>query len=267
MPDLNVHDLVIEIMTLLPFAVQKGLSLIGAVVILIAGVWLSGRSDRLVSRLLSRALHIDEMLKSFFSSLLRYLILTITVLAVLSQFGIQTTSLVAVLGAASLAVGLALQGTLSNMAAGVMLLVFRPFRIGQKVTVGGITGTVKALSLFWTELVSDDNVQIIVPNGSVWGQPLRNLSYYPTPSAAPVELHFKLADGVDLGRALAAVQHVADTTPQIAKTPAPTILFNLAADNALEIVLGFTPEAAADVPRLKSDVIRGVHDGLLVTPG
>jgi len=267
MPDLNVHDLLIEITTLLPFVVQKGLSLIGAVAILIAGFWLSGKSDRLVSRLLSRALHVDEMLKSFFSSLMRYLILTITVLAVLSQFGIQTTSLVAVLGAASLAVGLALQGTLSNMAAGVMLLIFRPFRIGQKVTVGGITGTVKELSLFWTELVSDDNIQIIVPNGSVWGQPLRNLSYYPTPSAAPVELHFKLAESVNLDHALAAVQHVADATPHIAKDPAPTILFNIAADNTLEIVLGFTPEVAADVPRLKSDVIRGVYDGLVVTPG
>ena len=86
-------------------------------------------------------------------------------LAVLSQFGIQTTSLIAVLGAAGLATGLALQGTLSNLAAGVMLLIVRPFRIGHKVQIGGNIGTVNALSLFWTELVSDDKVQIIVPYG------------------------------------------------------------------------------------------------------
>jgi small conductance mechanosensitive channel len=98
------------------------------------------------------------------------------VLAVLSQFGIQTTSLIAVLGAAGLAIGLALQGTLSNLAAGVMLLIVRPFRIDHKVQIGGNIGTVNTLSLFWTELVNDDKVQIIVPNGGVWGQALRNFS-------------------------------------------------------------------------------------------
>ena len=86
-------------------------------------------------------------------SLARYLVLTVTVLAVLSQFGIQTTSLIAVLGAAGLAIGLALQGTLSNLAAGVMLLIVRPFRIGHKVQIGGNIGTVTALSLFWTDLI------------------------------------------------------------------------------------------------------------------
>jgi len=105
-------------------------------------------------------------------------VLTITVLAVLSQFGIQTTSIVAVLGAAGLAVGLALQGTLSHLAAGVMLLIFRPFKIGDTVSVGGAQGVVKALTLFWTEIAGDNNVQIIVPNGGVWGQPLKNLTAY-----------------------------------------------------------------------------------------
>ena len=113
--------------------------------------------------------------------------LTVTVLAVLSQFGIQTTSLVAVIGAASLAIGLALQGTLSNLAAGVMLLIFRPFRIGNSVTIGGNSGTVKALSLLWTEVVTDANVQVIIPNGIVWGQPIKNMSTSAAP-AAPAAL-------------------------------------------------------------------------------
>ena len=150
-------------------------------------------------RVLSRTPHFDPTLKSFFGSLARYLILTVTLLAVLSQFGIQTTSLVAVIGAASLAVGLALQGTLSNLAAGIMLLIFRPFRVGHKVQVGGSLGTVKELSLFWTELVTDDKVQIIVPNGGVWGQPLRNFSIYPAPPHAG-EVRF-LDRGGDQARA------------------------------------------------------------------
>src|SRR3954451_13779669 len=109
---------------LLPLIVSHALNGIGALVILLIGLWLSGKADALAVRMLSRTPHFDPMLKSFFGSVARYLILTVTVLAVLSQFGIQTTSLIAVLGAASLAIGLALQGTLSNLAAGVMLPIF-----------------------------------------------------------------------------------------------------------------------------------------------
>jgi small-conductance mechanosensitive channel len=156
---------------LMPLIVSNALSALGAIVILLVGLWLSGRADALAVGMLGRTPQLDPMLKGFFGSLIRYLILIVTVLAVLSQFGIQTTSLVAVLGAASLAVGLALQGTLSNLAAGVMLLIFRPFRIGHKLQVGANIGTVKQLSLFWTELLTDDQIQVIIPNASVWGQP------------------------------------------------------------------------------------------------
>jgi small conductance mechanosensitive channel len=172
----KTQELMVNMQAVLPLIVTNALSALGAIVILLIGLWLSGKADQLVVRVLSRTPHFDPTLKSFFGSLARYLILTVTLLAVLSQFGIQTTSLVAVIGAASLAVGLALQGTLSNLAAGIMLLIFRPFRVGHKVQVGGSLGTVKELSLFWTELVTDDKVQIIVPNGGVWGQPLRNFT-------------------------------------------------------------------------------------------
>ena len=114
-----------DLRLLLPLIVTNALHLLAAIGILIAGFWIAGRTR-----------HMDDMLQVFFGNTLRYFILTITVLAVLSQFGIQTTSLVAVLGAAGLAVGLALQGTLSHLAAGVMLLTFRPFRIGHRVLVG-----------------------------------------------------------------------------------------------------------------------------------
>ena len=114
----------------------------------------------------------------FLASLARYATLVFVVIAALQLFGIQTASSVAVLGATSLAIGLALQGTLSNLAAGVML-IFRPFRIGDDVEVARKTGKVRSLSLFMTELVAPDNTQILLPNGSVWGQPIVNHSAYP----------------------------------------------------------------------------------------
>jgi small conductance mechanosensitive channel len=199
------------------------------------------------------------MLVGFFGAIVRYLILTITFLAVLSQFGIQTTSLIAVLGAAGLAVGLALQGTLSNLAAGVMLLIFRPFRIGHSVQVGGIQGTVKELSLFWTELITPDNVQIIVPNGSVWGQPLRNFSYYPVRG---IELHFPVPDTLDLDRALASVRSLLDTDARIVDSPAPSAtLDHGASDNALQMAVKVWT-SAGNVAAVKTDVIRNVRETL-----
>jgi small conductance mechanosensitive channel len=262
MPDLNPTDLLARFQLLLPLIVSNGLNLIGAIVILCVGLWLAGRCHMLVVRALSKAPHFDDMLKSFFGSLVRYLVLTVTVLAVLSQFGIQTTSLIAVLGAAGLAVGLALQGTLSNLAAGVMLLIFRPFRIGHKVQVAGITGTVTELSLFWTELVSDDKVQISVPNGSVWGQALRNYSHYPIPARAG-EARFRVAETIDLEAALAKVLAIAQAHDKVLKDPAPAVAVDrVAADNALEIVLGFST-VDGETAKVRSDLIRGVHAALL----
>jgi small conductance mechanosensitive channel len=210
---------------------------------------------------LSRTPHFDPTLKSFFGSLARCLILTVTLLAVLSQFGIQTTSLVAVIGAASLAVGLALQGTLSNLAAGMMLLIFRPFRVGHKVQVDGSLGTVKELSLFWTELVTDDKVQIIVPNGGVWGQPLRNFSIYPAPPHAG-EVRFRTAEGTKLEPAIEKVRAIVEAHPHVLADPAPRVLLDCsAAENALEIVVAFAT-AEDDTAAVKSDLIKTAYAAL-----
>ncbi len=120
-----------------------GLNVIGAIAILIIGWWLDGRLSNVVRRALARIERFDQTLTSFFASIVRYLIIVVTVLAVLDQFGIATTSLIAVLGTAGLAIGLAMQGSLSNVAAGVMLLIFRPFRVGDYIDGGGVAGTVK----------------------------------------------------------------------------------------------------------------------------
>jgi small conductance mechanosensitive channel len=257
----KTQELMVSMQAVLPLIVTNALSALGAIVILLIGLWLSGKADQLVVRVPSRTPHFDPTLKSFFGSLARYLILTVTLLAVLSQFGIQTTSLVAVIGAASLAVGLALQGTLSNLAAGIMLLIFRPFRVGHKVQVGSSVGTVKELSLFWTELVTDDKVQIIVPNGGVWGQPLRNFSIYPAPPHAG-EVRFRTTEGTELEPAIEKVRAIVEAHPRVLANPAPSVLLDrTGADYALEIVVAFST-AEDETAAVKSDVIKGVDAAL-----
>jgi small conductance mechanosensitive channel len=126
------------------------------------------------------ASYLDPTVGAFLSSLAYYAVFVVAFLIILQAMGIQATSLVAIVGAASLAIGLAVQDTLSNVAAGIMLLIFRPFRLGDSIEVAGKSGTVKNLNLFMTELASGDNVQVLIPNGQVWGGALTNFSAYPT---------------------------------------------------------------------------------------
>jgi small conductance mechanosensitive channel len=260
-PATDLHHLLADPAVILPFVLSNAMHVLGALVILIIGFWISGKADYLVGRALRRSKHVDDMLRGFFSSIARYFVLTVTVLAVLSQFGIQTTSLVAVIGAASLAIGLALQGTLSNLAAGVMLLIFRPFRIGHSVTVGGNTGTVKALSLFWTEVVTDSNVQIIIPNGSVWGQSIKNMSAYPGPMST-AELRMPVPGGMAPDAARQRIQDIAAGTRHVLPAPAAKALLDRGgADNALQIVLTFAPEGDT-AGQIKSDILKAVSEQL-----
>lgn len=256
-PDLN--HLVTEPGIIIPWVLDNAMHVLGAIAIFIVGFWIAGRADYLVGRALAKSKHVDEMLRGFFGSIARYFILTVTLLAVLSQFGVQTTSLVAVIGAASLAIGLALQGTLSNLAAGVMLLIFRPFHIGDSVTVGGNTGTVRNLSLFWTEIVTDANAQVIIPNGSVWGQAIKNMSTYaaPVPTA---QLRVPVPSGWGLTDACSRIKTIVTATPKVLPTPAPSVLLDRGGtDNAIQIVITFAPEGdTAGV--IKSDILHAINE-------
>jgi small conductance mechanosensitive channel len=255
----NFGHLVADPALVIPFVVDNALHVVGAIAILVIGFWIAGRADYLVGRALQKSKHIDEMLRGFFSSIARYFVLTVTLLAVLSQFGIQTTSLVAVIGAASLAIGLALQGTLANLAAGVMLLIFRPFRIGHSVTVSGNTGTVRNLSLFWTEIVTDTNTQVIIPNGSVWGQPIRNMSTYvaPVPTA---QLRVPVPSGCGLGDACARLKDIVTAVSKVLATPVPSVLLDRGGtDNAIQIVITFAPDGdTAGV--VKNDILHAIDE-------
>lgn len=183
--------------TLKASAVLYGLDVVYAIALLVIGWWLSGAAQRFVTRLLVMTHRVDPLVSAFLASLARYATLAVVGIAVLQLFGIQTASLIAVLGAASLAIGLALQGTLSNLAAGVMLLIFRPFQIGHDVEVAGRAGKVRSLSLFMTELTAPDNTQILLPNGAVWGQAIINHSVYP--GTGDLTLSFPVPAGAAAG--------------------------------------------------------------------
>lgn len=217
---------------LLPLIIEHGLSLVGAVIILLIGLWLSGRARAVTERALNKALNSDEMLKGFFGSIAKYLVIIVTLLAVLGQFGIETTSLIAVLGAAGLAVGLALQGTLSNVAAGVMLLVFRPFKVGNFVELGGMSGTVKGLTLFTTELATPDNVQIVLPNSAVWGQPLKNYSAHPT---RRVDMVFGIGYGADIDKAMSIVHAAIAADERCHTDPEPLVVVGNLGESSVDL--------------------------------
>jgi small conductance mechanosensitive channel len=162
---------------------QKGAVFVGraAIVLVVFTIaWLAaGWAQRGVVRAFEKT-QVDATLVRFLASAARYVLLLLALISCLSAFGITATSFAAVLGAAGIAVGLAFQGTLSNFAAGLMLLIFRPFKVGDSIKVGAHSGTVKALELFSTVLATGDNRRVVLPNSTLSNQPLENVSYYPT---------------------------------------------------------------------------------------
>jgi len=157
-------------------AVQYSFSILGAIILLIVGWVAASLISRWAYEGISRVRGIDETLARFFTNVVRYAFRVLTVVLVLSQFGVQTASIIAMLGAAGLAIGLALQGTLQNIAAGIMLLVLKPFRVGEYVDAGGIAGTVEEIGLFATEMTRFDGLYILAPNSQLWGAAVINYS-------------------------------------------------------------------------------------------
>lgn len=229
-----------------------GLSVIGAIVILIAGFIIAGWVRRSVDRSLARFKRVDDTLRGFFSSLAYYAVIVFTLIAVLSQFGVQTTSFIAVLGAAGLAIGLALQGTLSNVAAGVMLLLFRPFRTGDYIEAGGLAGTVKGITLFVTELATPDNVQIIAPNSQIWGSAITNYSFHPT---RRVDIVLGIAYEDDIDQALSAIVDEANRDSRVLADPAPMAAVTDLGDSSVNFVVRVWCNAADFWP-LKFDLTK-----------
>lgn len=211
-----------------------GLRVLGGVLILIAG-WMAAKwVANFTRRQLKKSETVDDTLTEFISDLIKYVVLALVGIAVLNQLGIQTTSLIAIFGAAGLAIGLALQGTLSDIAAGVMLLIFRPINVGQYIDAGGKAGTVKKLSLFTTELATPDNVQIILPNSSVWGAAITNYSHYDT---RRVDWTIGISYDDDISKAFETAQHVLSEDDRILPDPQAAIVVSELADSSVNITI------------------------------
>ena len=218
-----------------------GINVVGALVIIVVGFMVAGWARRALERALSRSGKMDATLVRFFGSLVRYAIIAFVIIAALQQFGVEATSLVAVFGAAGLAIGLALQGTLSNVAAGVMLLMFRPFKIGDFVDIGGKTGTVKEVGLFTTELATGDNVKIIMPNGQIWGQAIANFSANPT---RRVDLMMGIDYGDNIDTAMATIKRVIGEETRALTDQDSTVAVAELADSSVNIVVRVWVNAA-----------------------
>jgi len=233
-----------------------GISVVGAIVLLIVGRIAAGWIRRSVTKALTRA-NVDSSLVPFFSSMIYYVVIGVVLIAVLNLFGIETTSLIAVLGAAGLAVGLALQGTLSNFAAGVMLLIFRPIRVGDYVEVAGQGGTVAEISIFSTLLNTPDNVRITIPNAQVYGDTVKNYSFNDT---RRVDLVMGIAYGDDIGKAIEIIERVVTSDERTLRDPEPTIAVNELADSSVNLVRPWCNKA--DYWPLRFDLTRALKEEL-----
>lgn len=212
--------------------VEYGLNIIGAIIILILG-WIAAKwLARRTKRYLKRTDKVDDTLTPLFVQMVKILVLIITILAVLNQFGVQTASLVAILGAAGLAIGLALQGTLSNIASGVMLLILRPFNVGEAVNINDTMGVIDEIGLFVTRMHSFDNIAITMPNSEIWNSKIENYSRNPT---RRVNLEFGIAYDDDIDKAMRVVNEVLNDDERVLAEPEPLVAVSELGDNSVSI--------------------------------
>jgi small conductance mechanosensitive channel len=233
-----------------------GLNVLKAAIFLAAGWWLSRIVARVIRIRVLATDKLDDTLGVFVASIARYLILIVTVIAVLQVFGFQATSLVAVLGAATLAIGLALQGTLGHLAAGVMLIAFRPYSIGDFVDISGHSGTVKFITLFTTEIATPDNVQIIVPNGNAWGSAIVNYSANDT---RRVNLTIGIGYDDDADKAIAIMRALVSADERVNAEPETFIAVTNLGDSSVDVTLRAWC-AAGDYWGVKFDLTKAIKD-------
>jgi small conductance mechanosensitive channel len=232
-----------------------------AALIFAGTVWAANWLSRLTARGILRAHRRrppDATLQTFISSLVRYLVVAIGLIAVLQQLGVKATSVIAVLGAASLAIGLALQGALANVAAGVMLLILRPYRVGDAVEINGKQGTVRGLDLFSTRLSNSENLAVYVPNAKAFGDTIVNMS---TPVGRRAQLDFNIDYDDDVDRALGLMRACAAAEPRVSKKPPPWAKLTALGDSSVTVSLRAWI-APKDFEDTRFDLMKAVKDRL-----
>lgn len=234
---------------------EYGIRLVVALVIFYVGLVISRKVAALVGRIMSKA-KVDETLICFVRNMMHYLLLTVVGIAALGQLGINVTSFLAVLGAAGLAIGLALKDSLSNFASGVMLILFRFFRVGDYVTVAGTSGTVTAVNLFNTELATPDNQKVYVPNSSITGDVIVNVTANDT---RRIDLVVGIGYGDKISQAQGILEGLVAADPRILETPAPTVAVSELADSSVNFVV--RPwVATGDYWAVRFDLIRAIKE-------
>jgi small conductance mechanosensitive channel len=234
-----------------------GLQVVGAVAVLIIGRWFAGLVRRSAGRALERG-KVDPSLRPIFQSTAYYIVLTNTVIAVMNLFGIQTTSLIAVVGAAGLAIGLALQGTLSNFAAGVMLLMFRPFKLGDYVEIGGSSGSVAEISAFTTTLNTPDNIVVMIPNADIYGQAIKN---YSANELRRVDMVMGISYDDNIGTAIEVIERIVKADERVVADPETTVAVAELGDSSVNLVVRPWCKGT-DYWGLKFDLTRALKEGL-----
>lgn len=210
-----------------------GMDIIAAVLILVVGLWLSKKVKTLFVGALQKK-EVDPTLVGFFGSLVYGALVIFVVIAAINKLGIQTTSFVAVLGAAGLAIGLALQGSLSNFASGVLLIIFKPFKAGNFVKAGGEAGVVVEVGILTTELKTPDNIKIILPNSAIMSGSITNVSAHPT---RRVDMTVGVGYGDDLNKAKQIMEDILNADERVLKEPAFQIAVANLGDSSVDFVV------------------------------
>ncbi len=222
-----------HIETMVAIVAEYGFRILYALAIFLIGRFISKRIINALKGLMEKR-NVDQALITFLGSVIYYAFMAVILLAALSKVGVETTSFIAMLGAAGLAVGLALQGSLSNFAAGILIILFRPFRVGNFIEGGGAMGSVKEINMLVTVLATPDNKMVIVPNSAIMSANIVNFNGYPT---RRVDLTFGISYDDDFEKAKAILTDIVVKHPKVLADPAPTIRMMTHAESSINIVV------------------------------
>ncbi|MFA0097904.1 small-conductance mechanosensitive channel MscS [Vibrio splendidus] len=237
--------------------IQYGVNIISALIILFIGNLIVKAVANSVSKVLQKK-KMDRAVVEFVHGLVRYLLFVIVLIAALGRLGVQTASVVAVIGAAGLAVGLALQGSLSNFAAGVLIVAFRPFKSGDYVEIGGVAGSVDSIQIFQTVLTTPDNKMVVVPNGSVIGSPITNYSRHDT---RRIDLMIGVSYNADLQKTKVLLTKICESDERVLKEPGVQVGVHTLADSSVNFVV--RPwVSTADYWNVYFDLMQAIKEGL-----
>lgn len=213
------------------YLTEFGVHIISAIAIIILGFWLSKSVVKIFKKILVKK-DVDPTLVGFLTSAAKFILYFFVIIAAVSQLGIETTSLIAALGAAGLAIGLALQGSLSNVAAGFMLIIFRQIKVGQLVEAAGVSGTVEKVGIFNTSMVTVDNKVIYIPNSKLIND---NIINYSEKEIRRIDLVFGISYKDDIDKAKNIIHKILDTDEKILKDPKPIVVVGELADSSVNI--------------------------------